>query len=304
MPDKSNAPVIIIKKIEESGAHAHHGGGWKVAYADFMTAMMAFFLLLWILAASDEEKLRGLANYFTPTVSDTGKAAGDGSDLRPMISPGALVDGGPAEGGTKGPSFGEGSPLRAFDSRMRDVTPEVVVEYASPDEMPDAPPGPDDTASPDAEAELAQMREEIAERLAAQDMPELSDSVIVRQDGNGVVVEVVDVERRSLFERGRSDILPDARALMLAIGASLREGRGAIQIIGHTDAAIYGTDAGYSNWELSTDRANITRRLMAEAGIAPERIGGVSGVAVKTEMYALAFRVMAQLGKGGIRYQS
>lgn len=77
MADKKNA-MIIIKRYDAEGGHAHHGGGWKVAYADFMTAMMAFFLLLWILAASDEEKLRGLANYFTPTVSDRGVILGCG----------------------------------------------------------------------------------------------------------------------------------------------------------------------------------------------------------------------------------
>jgi len=297
MPNKQNAP-IIIKRVEEDAHEGHHGGGWKVAYADFMTAMMAFFLLLWILAASDEEKLRGLANYFTPTVSETGKAAGDGSDLRPMVSPGALLDGGPADGGRAGPSFGEGSPLRVFDSRMRDTPPDVVVEYLPSSEDPANPAAQmldesnrrteqeqaeaeaRERAEAAAEERLDQMRTEILERLEQADLPEeLAASVKLSRDGNGMIVEVVDVERRSLFARGRSDIRPDARALILAIGESLADEDGAVQIIGHTDATQFGDGSGYSNWELSADRANVARRLLIEAGVDVTQIGGVSGVA-------------------------
>ncbi len=96
----SNEPTIIIKRIEEGEEHGHHGGGWKVAYADFMTAMMAFFLLLWILAASDEEKLRGLADYFTPSLSESG-GGGDG------VLAGAVL----ANDGVKGGTDGEATPV-------------------------------------------------------------------------------------------------------------------------------------------------------------------------------------------------
>lgn len=104
MADKKNA-MIIIKRYDAEGGHAHHGGGWKVAYADFMTAMMAFFLLLWILAASDEEKLRGLANYFTPTVSDGGSSSDAAADLRPLMAAGVMTGAVDNTGNVQKPTF-------------------------------------------------------------------------------------------------------------------------------------------------------------------------------------------------------
>jgi chemotaxis protein MotB len=112
--------IVIIKRLEDDGHDDHHGGGWKVAYADFMTAMMAFFLLLWILAASDEEALRGLADYFTPSLSEAG-GRGQGFFAGQVLAEDDVLSGtdGPATP-VQLPSFGQENPLAVFDSRLRD----------------------------------------------------------------------------------------------------------------------------------------------------------------------------------------
>jgi chemotaxis protein MotB len=116
---------VIIKRLEDDGHDDHHGGGWKVAYADFMTAMMAFFLLLWILAASDEEALRGLADYFTPSLSEAG-GRGQGFFAGQVLAEDDVLSGtdGPATP-VQLPSFGQENPLAVFDSRLRDEMEEA-----------------------------------------------------------------------------------------------------------------------------------------------------------------------------------
>lgn len=288
MSNKNNAP-IIIKRYEEEGDHAHHGGGWKVAYADFMTAMMAFFLLLWILAASDEEKLRGLANYFTPTLSDNGSSSDAGADLRPLAAPGVMSGAADNNGNVKMPSFGRDNPMMVFDSRLRDTPSQVVVEYVDSPKTTD----PAEAAEPTNPAEAAtaqeaslrlqeidRMAEELAERINSdEELNNLARNVRLEKSDGALTVEVLDQDERSLFETGSSQISAETRELLLAIGNVISAQSEPVEIVGHTDAVTYGTDAGYSNWELSADRANATRRILTEAGISPARFMRVSGVA-------------------------
>lgn len=279
MADKKNT-MIIIKRYDEDGGHAHHGGGWKVAYADFMTAMMAFFLLLWILAASDEEKLRGLANYFTPTLADNGTSSDASSDLRPLAGPGVMTGAQDNTGRVKVPSFGSDNPMMVFDSRLRDMPAEVVVEYADPPE----PANPVDAASAqEAEVrrgEIDRMAEEIAERITSDEsLSGLARNVRLEKSGGALTVQVLDQDERSLFATGSSEISAKTRELLLAIGDVIAAQSEPVEIVGHTDAATYGDETAYSNWELSADRANATRRVLMAAGIAPARFMSISGVA-------------------------
>ena len=108
---------------------------------------------------------------------------------------------------------------------------------------------------------------------------DLAESVRVKAEEGALVVEIVDLERRSMFARGSSEISAAARDIIKAIGESVSTMAGAIEIVGHTDATQFAPDIGYSNWELSADRANVTRRIMLEAGLDPMRLGSVSGVA-------------------------
>ena len=282
MSNKKNE-TVIIKRYDEAGGHAHHGGGWKVAYADFMTAMMAFFLLLWILAASDEEKLRGLANYFTPTLSDGGAASDAAADLRPLTAPGVMTGGVENTGSIKAPSFGRDNPMMVFDSRLRDRPAEVIVEYADepePSKTPDPakaedPSNPADVlAAQEADTrrrEIDRMAEEIADRITSDaGLRDLARNVRLEKSDGALTVQVLDQDERSLFE---------TRKLLEAIGGVIASQSEPVEIVGHTDAATYDAATGYSNWELSADRANATRRMLMEAGISSARFMRISGVA-------------------------
>ncbi|UWR38230.1 flagellar motor protein MotB [Sulfitobacter sp. W074] len=282
MADKKNA-MIIIKRYDAEGGHAHHGGGWKVAYADFMTAMMAFFLLLWILAASDEEKLRGLANYFTPTVSDGGSSSDAAADLRPLMAAGVMTGAVDNTGNVQKPTFGRDNPMMVFDSRLRDKPAAVVVEYAEAPE-PAAAADPATLAaieeSERRQSEIDRMAEDIAERITSDSaLNDLARNVRLEKSNGALTVQVLDQDERSLFARGSADVTPKTRELLLAIGDVIADQNQPVEIVGHTDAAAFGANNGYTNWELSADRANATRRTLMAAGITGARFMRVSGVA-------------------------
>tara|TARA_Y100000815_G_scaffold274582_1_gene309180 strand:+ start:714 stop:1718 length:1005 start_codon:yes stop_codon:yes gene_type:complete len=296
----SNKP-IIIKRVEEDGHGDHHGGGWKVAYADFMTAMMAFFLLLWILAASDEEKLRGLADYFTPSLSEAG-GRGDG------ILGGEVLGAKGVLSGTDGPqseiqlpSFGQENPLAVFDSRLK-AEPQVVVEYEpSTESLPEGAEAAE-TAQPDIEStgddltpteltELARARQERESELdtveediaaamqASPDLRDLKANVQFVRTPEGLNVQILDQEGRSMFGSGSSRIENHTRELIRIIGTAVADMRYPLSIAGHTDSVPFSAQSGYSNWELSADRANATRRVLVDTGVSPARIDRISGMA-------------------------
>ncbi|MWD28457.1 OmpA family protein [Aquicoccus sp. SCR17] len=282
---------IIIKRVEEDGGGDHHGGGWKVAYADFMTAMMAFFLLLWILAASDEEKLRGLADYFTPSLSEAG-GRGDGMLDGEVLGPEGVMSGtdGP-QSEVQLPSFGQENPLSVFDSRLREDSPPAVVEYepameAAPGETPanDARAPAKNAAMAAAqearEAELDAVEHQIAEAVAGR--PELSDLLgHLRFDrtAEGLKVQILDHDGRSMFELGSAQIGDSTRDVLRIVGTAIADLPYPVEITGHTDSLPFTRRAGYSNWELSADRANATRRVLVDTGVSPARIARISGLA-------------------------
>ncbi|MGR3756482.1 MAG: flagellar motor protein MotB [Tranquillimonas sp.] len=295
--DRVNHPVII-RRVEEDDHHGHHGGGWKVAYADFMTAMMAFFLLLWILAASDEEKLRGLADYFTPSLSQAG-GRGQGLLDGMVLGPEGTMSGTDGPQSEKQlPSFGQENPLAVFDSRLRDE-PQTIVEYEM---VPDgvqprdaqADPG---TAPENAEAEAerqaelerqAQQREvELASvedqiGMAIRQSPDLNDfasNVILERTPEGLRVQIVDQEGKSMFASGSAAISGDVHALIDIVGQAIADLPYSVVIAGHTDNVPFLRRSGYGNWELSADRANATRRVLLDAGVSPKRITRISGLA-------------------------
>lgn len=279
---------IIIKKLEDDGHDGHHGGGWKVAYADFMTAMMAFFLMLWILAASDEEKLRGLADYFTPSLSEAG-GRGNGLLDGQVLGPDGVMSGtdGP-KSEVQLPSFGQENPLAVFDSRLRDQTqPEVVVEYEpAPQESADA-----GKTAPAEQPEIERQRKEREDRFDALEdaisqgietqpgLRDFADNLRFDRTPEGLRVQIVDHEGRSMFPSGSARIEDKTRELILIVAEAIADLPHPLVISGHTDAVPYSRGAGYGNWELSADRANATRRVMIAAGVSPSRVARISGLA-------------------------
>ena len=315
-------PTVVIKKYEEEGHGGHHGGGWKVAYADFMTAMMAFFLLLWILAASDEEALRGLADYFTPSLSEAG---GKGHGLlagQVLAEDGVLsgTDGPKSE--EQLPSFGQENPLAVFDSRLR--YDEKFASAASPDPgganseenglsnettegvelnpspmrgvQPEEVDGTEDTEAleDNLEASLAELIEAENERVEELDavveeileqlgvdpaLAEFAENLSFEITPEGLEIQLIDGGGRSMFGIGSAAINERARSLVSVVANSIKSTPWPISISGHTDSLAYGSGNTYTNWELSADRANATRRVLSAEGVAATRIKRITGFA-------------------------
>ncbi len=261
----SNAPVVFLKKIKKRQA-SHHGGMWKVAYADFVTAMMAFFLLLWLLNATSEEQKRGIADYFSPFPGTIRSTAG-------------------------GESFMDGDTITAEGTMVEDETPPgITVSPSAVAEAPETARQSDPNQDENLDRLLARREEEkfaeaeFALRQAIRDIPELKElakSLIIDRTPEGLRIQIVDQEGLSMFPLGSSDMYERTRKLLEQVAKVVQKLPNKISITGHTDARPYHGTSGYGNWELSTDRANASRRALVEAGLPLHRILKVVGKAAR-----------------------
>jgi len=262
--DNEQQPIILKKVIVQGGGH--HGGAWKVAYADFVTAMMAFFLLLWLLNVTTDEQRRGLADYFAPTV----------------VSQSTSGAGGVLGGRTVAP---EGA--RSSDKSMA----AVVVEL-SPPKPPEGQEGDAEGSGKLNEKELLRKMAEREQdefrkaekqlRQAIQDVPELAAlarNLVIDNTPEGLRIQLVDQEGKSMFASGGAEPLGHTRQLMEKVAEIVQRLPNQIAITGHTDALPFRTYNGYGNWELSSDRANASRRTLSEFGVDTSRFASVSGKA-------------------------
>jgi len=262
---------IIIKRIKKSAGGGHHGGAWKVAYADFVTAMMAFFLLMWLINTTSPEQKRGIADYFAPaSVSETTSGSGG------ILSGTALGNDGAKQNGSQ--------------SIVQDANPEV--RKPSEGRAKDAAKASDPAT--DLNKEAQQKREEAAFasaaqslRQALQDMPELAElskNIIVDETPEGLRIQLVDQEGRSMFNQG--SIQPNVRAKLLlrAIAKVINQLPNRISIYGHTSASPGGAKAE-SDWTLSAGRADASRRILQASGVDPDRVYQVSGKATSEPLY-------------------
>ncbi|MGF1551500.1 MAG: flagellar motor protein MotB [Paracoccaceae bacterium] len=248
-----NARPLIIKRAHGEHGHAHHGGAWKVAYADFVTAMMAFFLLLWLLNATTEEQRAGLADYFDPSVpispvsgGGTGVLGGEVPFSRRAL-PGERVEGARPE-------------AREGDGGGAEAVREGAVERA--------------IAA--AEDEAARERAVEALEAAAAGLDDAEGHLSVRAAPDGLVIELVDLAGEPLFAPGSARATPLFRDLVAVVVRAIAPLPNAVEIIGHTDAAPFAS-ASRTNWELSAERAATARRLLVASGLAPERLRAVIG---------------------------
>lgn len=272
---------IIIRRVQADDHEAHHGGGWKIAYADFMTAMMAFFLLMWLVGATDEEQREGLADYFTPSLSQAG---GRGQ--------GVLEGQVPAQNGVLGGSNGAEryDPSATARQDIPDPLAEPAVEPVELAKSAGSDPvngesdsGADrpDVAEASESAEQAEALKDKIERAVA-DAPELAGlqrHLRFEALPEGLHVQIVDDEQRSMFEVGSAKLRGRPLALVRTIGRAFSGTGHPIVITGHTDSLPFRSGADYTNWELSTDRANATRRELVTLGIDPGRVLRISGLA-------------------------
>ncbi|WP_374387349.1 flagellar motor protein MotB [Brevundimonas sp.] len=263
---------ILIKKVKKSGGHGHHGGAWKVAYADFVTAMMAFFLLMWLINTTDPEQKKGIAEYFAPaSVSETTSGSGG------ILGGTALGDDGPKSSGSM-----------------------AVIEQLAPEAPPNAAEtGPSSNLSSASDAALeAEMRRREAEefasaaeslRQAMQSMPELAElskQLIVDQTPEGLRIQLVDQEGRSMFDNNSARPNARAQVLLRAVARVINQLPNRISITGHTSAtAGSGRASAAGDWTLSSERANASRLVLQGAGVDADRVYSVAGKAGSDPLY-------------------
>lgn len=248
MVDKAStdAQPIIIKRKKVVQGDGHHGGAWKVAYADFVTAMMAFFLLMWLLNATTEEQRKGIADYFNPTI------------------PVSRISGGGSDGLNGSSMFTEDTYAKMGTGGTRDVTIDTPKKEASATAA--------DASAEEVAENLQNLRAELNE-----DAKQLSEHLMIKMSPEGMVLEIIDSDSSPLFMVGSSNPTPLLQDLLTSISGSLDAFRNDIKIVGHTDSLQYRLDANYDNWNLSTDRANMIRKLLLEKGMRPSRLKEVSG---------------------------
>lgn len=263
-----NQAPIIVKRIKKS-SHGHHGGAWKVAYADFVTAMMAFFLLMWLINTTTPEQKRGIADYFAP---EAVSRANSGN--------GALL------GGTSASEDGhDGSGTLAVKTLLRQPKDE---------ERPKSPTDEKQAAANGASSAETQKNNEQLEqatarlRQAMQDLPdlaELSRHILIDDTPTGVRIQLVDQDGRSMFPPGSSEPTPVVKALLTEVAKIVNELPNRISISGHTDGGSFSGPGGYSNWDLSSARANASLRILQGHGVPDTRIAEVSGKAASDPLY-------------------
>ena len=258
MADYSNRP-IIIKKVKKV-AHAHHGGAWKIAYADFVTAMMAFFLLLWLISMTTPEQKQGLADYFAP----------------PNISASTSGSGG-VMGGTAMDSAGaQMSGSISTEAKADAPKPQDSVESGAANASSQS------QAQADIKASQSQAFHSAAASIrqawqAMPDITEIADNLLVEETPEGLNIQIVDQEGRPMFPEGSKFPFELTRKAIAAIAPILQQLPNQISISGHTAAGGVFSNPRYGPWDLSSDRANVVRSILSEFGLADDRIEAVTG---------------------------
>jgi chemotaxis protein MotB len=259
---------IIIKRIKKGGHAPHHGGSWKVAYADFVTAMMAFFLLLWLLNAVTQEQLQGIADYFAPTSVSTSKSGAGGMLGGQVVGQGAMS----SQGTT--PSFALSLPPPTIGSGGEDLT--------DPKET-DAPLTERQIIQANAQREQQQFdkaKEALQQAIGSiPELKKLADSLMVDNTPEGLRIQIVDQDGLAMFPRGSPDMYGHTRSLLELIARVVKQLPEKMSISGHTDAVQFSSGSNYTNWELSADRALATRRALMMSGVPAERVDRVVGKA-------------------------
>jgi len=245
---------IIIKRIKKGG-NKHHGGAWKIAYADFVTAMMAFFLLMWLLGSTSKGDLKGIESYFNAPMK-VSLLGGDGSGSSTSILPGS----GPRldrSAESIGPSN---------DSMDQPKTEKTAAQAA---------------VARDETRRMVLLKNKITALL--KERPGLAEhmgQIRMEITADGLRIQIVDDQKRPMFDIGKSEVKPYMREILRDIGSTIRDADNPISLTGHTDSTPYGMgERGYSNWELSSDRANASRRELMAGGMPEGKIKRVAGMA-------------------------
>jgi len=260
--DKKIQP-IIIKRVKKGGGHGHHGGAWKIAYADFVTAMMAFFLLMWLLGSTTKGDLQGIADHFNTPLK-------------------VALSGGSGSGDSSSIIKGGGEDLTRTVGQVKRGDVEQTHRNVNLQAMP--------ADAQRAEAQAKRVKAKVEEAIERNPkLRELRSQVRMEVTTEGLRIQIVDDQNRPMFDSGAAVVKPYMRELLGEIARVLNEVDSRITLTGHTDAAPFsGGERGYSNWELSADRANASRRELIAAGIDERKVLRVVGLAAVMPLDAAA----------------
>ena len=270
MADPGEKGITIIKRIKKGG-EAHHGGAWKVAYADFVTAMMAFFLLLWLLNAVTEEQLTGVADYFTPISASTRESG--------------------AGGALGGQTIGEGASQSRTGSTSAVVLPPPSVGAGGEDssDASDSQKSEEEAAEQASESreqkDFEQTIKEIKQKISGiPELAPLASSLLIDKTPEGLRIQIMDQDKIDMFAPGSANLYPRAKELLAQIAKIIGKMPNKLSITGHTDPSGFVDPTGYTNWELSSDRALATRRALLEGGLEDNKIQKVVGASDREPM--------------------
>jgi chemotaxis protein MotB len=280
--NKAERPLIIVKR-KRNGGHGHHGGAWKVAYADFVTAMMAFFLVMWLVTAVSKDQRAAIFDYFKNPSMEPGKS--------PKPAPGQMGPGGAStspidlHGGldairTRAAPVVDFGATAAPTPVRRDQTADGAVASKSDTKSG----GLDDKEATEREKALehkqleslmAELRQAVNKSQALQPF---KDQLLLDITPEGVRIQIVDAQNRPMFDVGSARLRDYTTAILHELAPYLDSVPNRISLSGHTDIRPYPSSNGYTNWELSADRANAARRALTAAGLPDAKISRVVGL--------------------------
>lgn len=303
---QSDRPILIIKKARGSPANMHQGGSWKIAYADFVTAMMAFFLLMWLISSTSEEQKRGIADYFDPI--SIGKREGGslgvmgGMSIKERI--GSLEETSsriqlkptpPMEKGLGGQHTGSSEQQNQNATNYGGLSEEERTEYDALNNIMDDTVHIEEYVSAQEEAQaFEQISENIKQTLEKiPELKELNDNVIIEETKEGLRIQIVDQNKVAMFPSGSSRMYEPMNKILMVITKAIKDIPNKISVTGHTDAVPYSSGSIFTNWELSAERANASRRALIQSGIDDKRFDSVIGRAA-TDLFDVDNPLSAQ----------
>ena len=249
-------PTVIVRRVKKHGHAAHHGGSWKVAYADFVTAMMAFFLVLWLVASTSKPERGAISEYFRNPSPLSGKSttpapgmAGPGGASTSMIKLGGAAD--VSRGNSSDPFQNQREAIpQAIDRRERE------------------------------KQQLESLMKELQEAISkSQALEPFKDQLLLDLTPEGLRVQIVDKQNRPMFDLGGASLKAYTRTILYELATYLNHVPNRISLTGHTDTTAYSSIHGYGNWELSADRANAARRALVDGGLDDSKVTRVVGLA-------------------------
>jgi chemotaxis protein MotB len=288
--NKSQAPVIIIRRKKKGGGHAHHGGAWKVAYADFVTAMMAFFLLLWLLNVTTDVQRKGIADYFAPaSISKSESGAGGVMGGQTITVEGQQISAASpvTTQEVTTPTVGQGD---EGDEETKGKDDNGGIATRGPDATnPNGQTG-NSTLSKDEQALVGGMRAEedafkqaeMALKQAIMSNPELRDfsnQLVIDRTPEGLRIQIIDRDKFSMFPSGGAIPYERGRDLLRLVGKVIGKLPNNISVTGHTDSTPFLAGSSRDNFTLSTERANISRTYLVEGGVDEKHVAKVTGLA-------------------------